>query len=107
MDGVLLDSSPIHAAAYQEALRGLAIQDFRYSRVAGMRSRDGIRAVLKENNIDLPEDQIDALAQRRARIALARIAAGKSALSPALSRCSAHWPAAPDSPWPARPLKPA
>jgi beta-phosphoglucomutase len=75
MDGVLVNSSPIHAAAYEDALRGLSIPDFRYSRVAGMRSGDGIRAILKENNIHLPEDQITALAQLKSKLALARIAA--------------------------------
>jgi HAD superfamily hydrolase (TIGR01509 family) len=75
MDGVLLNSSPIHAAAYQEALLGLPISNFRYSRVAGMRSSDGIRAVLKENNVHLPEEEIAALAQAKSRIALAHIAA--------------------------------
>ena len=75
MDGVLLNSSPIHAAAYQEALRGLPISNFRYSRVAGMRSSDGMRGILKENNIDLPDEKIDALAQTKSRIALAHIAA--------------------------------
>jgi beta-phosphoglucomutase len=75
MDGVLLNSSPIHAAAYQDALCGLSIPDFRYSRVAGMRSRDGIRAILKENNIHLPEEQIAALAELKSKLALARIAA--------------------------------
>lgn len=75
MDGVLLNSSPIHAAAYQDALRGLSIPNFRYSRVAGMRSRDGIRAILKENNIHLPEEELAALAQVKSKLALARIAA--------------------------------
>jgi HAD superfamily hydrolase (TIGR01509 family) len=73
MDGVLLNSSPIHAAAYEEALASHSIGRFSYSRVAGMRSLDGIRAVLKENSIELPEEQIADLAQRKSRIALARI----------------------------------
>jgi beta-phosphoglucomutase len=75
MDGVLVNSSPIHAAAYQDALRGLSIPNFRYSRVAGMRSLDGIRAILKENNIHLPEEETAALAQVKSKLALARIAA--------------------------------
>ncbi len=75
MDGVLLDSSPIHAAAYQEALHGLPIVSFVYSRVAGMRSLDGIRAVLKENGIDLPNEQVAKLAEAKSRIALERIVA--------------------------------
>jgi HAD superfamily hydrolase (TIGR01509 family) len=73
MDGVLLNSSPIHAAAYEEALGSLSIRAFSYSRVAGMRSSDGIRVVLQENGIDLPDEQIADLAQRKSRIALARI----------------------------------
>jgi beta-phosphoglucomutase len=73
MDGVLLNSSPIHAAAYQEALNGLSLAEFSYSRVAGMRSLDGIRAILKENGMQLPEDQIAALGATKSRIALARI----------------------------------
>lgn len=68
-----MNSSPIHAAAYQEALRELPIQNFVYSRVAGMRSLDGIRAVLKENSITLPEEDVAALAQAKSRIALVRI----------------------------------
>jgi HAD superfamily hydrolase (TIGR01509 family) len=75
MDGVLLNSSPIHAAAYQEALRGLPISNFRYSRVAGMRSADGMRAILKENDIHLQDEEIAALAQAKSRIALAEISA--------------------------------
>jgi beta-phosphoglucomutase len=75
MDGVLLHSSPIHAAAYEEALREVPSRNFNYARVAGMRSSDGIRAVLKENGIELSEEQINALASAKSRIALARIAA--------------------------------
>jgi HAD superfamily hydrolase (TIGR01509 family) len=73
MDGVLVNSSPIHADAYQEALRGLPIANFLYSHVAGMRSLDGIRAVLKENSINLPEENVAALAEAKSRIALGRI----------------------------------
>ncbi len=73
MDGVLLNSSPIHAAAYQEVLAGFSIPDFSYSRVAGMRSLDGIRIILNENRIHLPDEQIADLAQAKSAIALARI----------------------------------
>jgi HAD superfamily hydrolase (TIGR01509 family) len=73
MDGVLVNSSPIHAAAYQDALRHLPIANFVYSRVAGLRSLDGIRAVLKENNINLPDADVAALAEAKSRIALLRI----------------------------------
>lgn len=75
MDGVLLNSSPIHDAAYREALAALPIRNFRYSRVAGMRSADGIRAVLADNSIELNDDRITELAQAKTRIALERIQA--------------------------------
>ncbi len=75
MDGVLLYSSPMHDAAYREALASFPIPDFRYSRVAGMRSSDGMRAVLKEHGIDLSAEQIAELAAAKSRIALAHITA--------------------------------
>jgi HAD superfamily hydrolase (TIGR01509 family) len=75
MDGVLLNSSPIHAAAYEEALGSFSIRNFSYSRVAGMRSLDGIGLILQENGIDLPDEQIAHLAQTKTRIALVRILA--------------------------------
>ena len=73
MDGVLLNSSAIHGAAYQEALREFPIRNFSYARVAGMRSADGIRAILRENAVELSEGQIAALAAAKSKIALAHI----------------------------------
>jgi HAD superfamily hydrolase (TIGR01509 family) len=75
MDGVLLDSSPIHAGAYREALVALPMGEIDYSRVAGMRSRDGMRKLLREAAIELSDDQIETLAVAKTRIALARIIA--------------------------------
>lgn len=75
MDGVLLDSSPIHAAAYREALSTVPVREFRYSRVAGMRSLDGIRTVLAENGVAASREEIAALASEKSRIALSRILA--------------------------------
>src|SRR5258708_183361 len=73
MDGVLLDSSPIHAAAYLEALASFPIRAFQYSRVAGLRTKDGIRRILSENGIPLAEEQIDSLAAAKSKIALERM----------------------------------
>ena len=75
MDGVLLASSPIHEAAYRQALSALPIRHFDYRRLAGLRTMDGIRAVLTENGIALPEQQVDALAAHKSGIALQRIIA--------------------------------
>ena len=50
MDGVLTDSSPIHAWAFQETLRpyGIVVD---YAHIAGMRTLDAIRLLLEENGI--------------------------------------------------------
>jgi len=92
MDGVLLDSSPIHAAAYVEALESLPIHTFQYSRLAGLRSKDGVRRILSENGIALAEREIDSLAAVKSKIALERmvrenpILPGACAVLEALSR---------------------
>jgi beta-phosphoglucomutase len=70
MDGVLLDSSPIHAAAYRQALGSFPIPAFQYSRLAGLRTEDGIRRILCENGIALAEQQIDRIAASKSKIAL-------------------------------------
>lgn len=75
MDGVLLASSPIHEAAYRQALSALPIRHFAYRRLAGLRTMDGIRAVLTENAIALPEARVEALAAHKSAIALQRIIA--------------------------------
>jgi len=73
MDGVLLDSSPIHAAAYLEALGPFRIHTFQYSRLAGLRTKDGIRRILSENGITVAEERIDSLAAAKSKIALERM----------------------------------
>jgi len=73
MDGVLLESSSIHEAAYRQALAAVPLRSFDYSRIAGLRTQDAIRAVLAENNILLPDAQVDELAAAKSRLALARI----------------------------------
>jgi len=73
MDGVLLDSSPIHAAAYLEALGSFPIHTFQYSRLAGIRTKDGVRQILSENGISVTEQQIDGIAAAKSRIALERM----------------------------------
>jgi HAD superfamily hydrolase (TIGR01509 family) len=92
MDGVLLDSSPIHAAAYLEALGSYSIPAFQYSRLAGLRTKDGIRRVLSENGIALAEQEIDSISAAKSKIALERmvrenpIVRGARAVLEALSR---------------------
>jgi HAD superfamily hydrolase (TIGR01509 family) len=92
MDGVLLDSSPIHAAAYVEALGSFPIHTFQYARLAGLRTKDGVRRILSENGITITEEQIDNIAAAKSKIALERMARenpivpGAGAVLAALSR---------------------
>ena len=94
MDGVLIDTSPIHEAAYREALRAFPIPHFRYPRVAGMRSADGMRRILGDHGIHLSAQEIAGLAAEKSSIALARIVAlnpivpGARAVLEALSKRS-------------------
>ncbi len=69
MDGVLVLSSPLHDRAYREALAELPIRQFDYRSVAGMRTDEAVRAVLKENGINLTEEQIASIAENKSRIA--------------------------------------
>jgi beta-phosphoglucomutase len=92
MDGVLVNSSPIHAAAYVEALGSFPIHTFQYSRLAGLRTKDGVRRILTENGIAVTEEQIDSIAAAKSKIALERmvrenpIVLGASAVLEGLSR---------------------
>lgn len=70
MDGVLMMSSSIHAAAYATVFSTLGIQDFTYERFAGMRTRDTIRLVLRDHHIIVEESAIERLAKLKSEIAL-------------------------------------
>jgi len=73
MDGVLLDSSPLHDHAYREAFAGLPIRQFEYRSVAGMRTDEAVRAVLKENGVAQTEEQIASIASTKSSIAREQI----------------------------------
>ena len=74
MDGVLMHSSPIHEAAYRQALAGVPGADFEYHSIAGMRTDEAMRRVLGANNITVPDDQIATLSAEKSRLARAWIA---------------------------------
>ncbi len=84
MDGVLLDSSPLHDHAYREAFTGLPVRQFDYRSVAGMRTDEAVRAVLKENAIPFTEEQVASLASAKSLVARDLIAR-KNPIAP---RCS-------------------
>ena len=69
LDGVLLDSSPIHALAFREALAPWPVGQFRYASVAGMRTAAAMRAVLTAKGIPYTEEQIVSLAATKSSLA--------------------------------------
>lgn len=69
MDGVLLYSSPLHDRAYREALASLAIQEFDYRSVAGMRTDEAVALILANNHITVNEEQAASIARTKTRIA--------------------------------------
>jgi beta-phosphoglucomutase len=82
MDGVLLLSSTIHDESYREVLKPYGIRNFVYSRFSGMRTRDCLGMILRENQIPVADFELRALAAAKSKLALAR--------------CKAENPIAPD-----------
>ncbi len=74
MDGVLMHSSPIHEAAYRQALAAVPVAGFRYDSVAGMRTDEAMRRILGENGISASDSEIASLAAEKSRLARAWIA---------------------------------
>jgi len=48
LDGVLMESTPWHAQAYREVLAGAGVSGFSYARFAGMRTRDVMEVINRE-----------------------------------------------------------
>ena len=71
MDGVLLDSSAIHRAAYDEALKPYGL-DIDYAAVAGMRTSDVMRGL--GDSLLLSAEQIDDLTRSKQALAVTRFA---------------------------------
>lgn len=65
-------SREVPGPEYLEALWSLPVQVFQYSRLAGLRTKDGVRRILSENGIALAEREIDSIAAAKSKIALER-----------------------------------
>ena len=72
MDGVLVLSSAIHAAAFAEALAPLAVT-FDYRDYAGMRTREAIEAIACSNGLTLSSAELEELARQKSAAALRRV----------------------------------
>src|SRR5436190_2196322 len=73
MDGVLVDSSAIHAAAFQQVLNSIGIQDFLYAPYAGMRTADVIEDVLLRHGLAPDPDEIARLGAAKSSLAAAKL----------------------------------
>lgn len=69
MDGVLLDSTPIHRRAYGEALARFPEISFEYASVAGMRTDEALRLILANNGVPHTPELIQSLAESKSAIA--------------------------------------
>lgn len=74
MDGVLMHSSPIHDAAYRQALAAVPGLAFTYAAVAGMRTDEAMRRIFAANHLPAADSQIAALSAEKTRLARAWIA---------------------------------
>jgi HAD superfamily hydrolase (TIGR01509 family) len=83
LDGTIVDSTPLHARAYREALapHGIAVD---YSRISGMITEEAIDGLLREADVALsPGDRAALIADKRSR-ALALIASELTAVDGAV-----------------------
>ncbi len=88
MDGVLVLSSGIHAAAFAEALKPLSVT-FDYPKYAGMRTREAIEAIACSNGLTLSSAELEELARQKSAAALRRMQA-ENPLNPAARQVLEH-----------------
>ncbi len=69
LDGVLTDSTPCHRAAFEEVLGELGIADFEYSRYAGRRTDDVVKAEFERCGLAADEAAMRAAAERKTLLA--------------------------------------
>jgi HAD superfamily hydrolase (TIGR01509 family) len=69
LDGVLVKSSPIHHRAYLEALRVVGVRRVDYRHIAGMRTAESIRHLLRAAGRSLPKRAVARLIARKQAIA--------------------------------------
>lgn len=69
MDGVLMYSNEIHVKAYMEALEEYQLKGFRHSEIAGMRTDEVIRNIIRLNHVKVDEDLVRRVAARKSELA--------------------------------------
>ncbi len=70
MDGVLVDSTPIHAEAFRRALATVELDGFEYAPYAGMRTAEVVRAELLRTRGSANDSEVTKLAALKSQIAI-------------------------------------
>ena len=69
LDGVLINSSTCHRAAFEKVFEGFGIADFDYSSYAGCRTRDVIEDVFRRAGLRVSSETIVEVAREKTRLA--------------------------------------
>ncbi len=75
MDGVLVDSTPIHAEAFRQVLGAAGVDDFEYAPYAGMRTLDVFNDVFAKRGRALGQDEIAGMVAAKTELATLRMKA--------------------------------
>jgi len=97
LDGVLIDSTHVHAEAFREVLRGVGVDGFEYGPYAGMRTQEVIRAELRRGGCLDSDALVARLAAAKSALAAQRLASSNPVFPHALDvleRLSAAFPLA-------------
>jgi HAD superfamily hydrolase (TIGR01509 family) len=70
LDGVLWDSTPIHARAYYQVLETENILEFSYSQYAGMTTKECLKQIFRLQGRDVSEAKLEELSSMKSRLAL-------------------------------------
>jgi len=71
MDGVLFSSNDIHRLAYLKTLRPLGVKHIDYRKIAGMKTEQGMKALLHMSKIQSTPSERTSLTQKKRDIAFA------------------------------------
>lgn len=66
-DGTVADTSPLHAAAFQEVLAPFGVE-VDYPSIAGRRTREAMLMCLARASLQLPPEEVDDLTRRKQRM---------------------------------------
>jgi len=75
LDGVLLDSAPLHNLAFQEVFRPFGIRDFDYQKYAGWKTANVIEHVLRASGREPAAQLVVDLAAEKSRLAREKLLA--------------------------------